>query len=105
MAESIKLVDQAESDLTSDEAEGAAVWLVVFLRNENCKSLESNGGRRTLTSTYEQDQRSKGTVLHFKDMQFVCSPLLVLKSSVASIGGGCTICWCVGVKDSDIEEG
>ena len=34
-------VDQAESDLTSDEAEGATVWLVVFLRNETCKSLEA----------------------------------------------------------------
>ena len=53
-------VDQAESDLTSDEAEGAAVWLVVFLRNETCKSLESNCGRRTPTSTCGQDQRSKG---------------------------------------------
>ena len=87
-------VDQAESNLTFDEAEGAAVWLVVFLRNEACKSLKSNHGRRTPTSTCGQDQRSKGTMLHFKDTLFVCSPLLAFMSSVASISGGCTIRWC-----------
>ena len=38
---------------------------IVFLRNETCKSLESNHGRRTPTSTCGQDQRGKGTMLHF----------------------------------------
>ena len=54
-------VNPTKSDLTSDEAEGAAVWLVVFLRNENCKSLESNHGRQIPTSTCGQNQRSKGS--------------------------------------------
>ena len=98
-------VDQAESNLTSDEVEGAAVWLVMFLKNEACKSLESNRGRRTPTSTCGQDQRSKGTMLHFDDTLFVCSPLLMFMSSVASISGGCTIRWCVGVESSDNKEG
>ena len=79
--------------------------MVVFLRNETCKSLESNHVRRTPASTCEQDQRGKGTMLHFEDTLFVCSPPLSFMSSVASIGGGCTIHWCVGVEDSDIKEG
>ena len=91
MAKLIKL--KAISDLMkAHEAEGAAVWLLVmFLRNEACKSLESNHGRRTQTFTCGQDQRSKGIMLHFEDMLFVCSPLLVFMSSVASIGRRCTI--------------
>ena len=67
--------------------------MVVFLRNETCKSLESNHGRWTPTSTCGQDQRSKGTMLHFKDMLFICSSLLLFMPSVASISGGCTIRW------------
>ena len=43
-----------------------------------------------------------GTMLHFEDMLFVCSPLLAFMSFVARIGGGCTIRWYVGVEDSDI---
>ena len=45
------------------------------------------------------------TMLHFEDTLFVSSLLLMyIMSSVASIGEGCTIRWCVGVKDSDIKE-
>ena len=79
--------------------------LRVLLYGWTCKSLESNRGRRTPTSTCGQDQRSKGTMLHFEDMLFICSPLLVFMSSVASVGGGSTIRWCMGVEDSDIKEG
>ena len=43
-------------------------------------------------------------MLHFEDTLFVCSPLLTFVSSVASISGGCTIRWCMGVEDSDIKE-
>ena len=56
-------VDQAKGDLTADEAESAAVWLVMLLRYETCKFLEGNRGRRIPTSTCGQDQRSKGTIL------------------------------------------
>ena len=44
-------VNQAEGDLTSDEAKDAAIRLVVFLRDETCKSLECYRGRRTPSST------------------------------------------------------
>ena len=44
-------VNQIEGDLRSDKVEGAAVRLIVFLRDETCKSLEGNHGRRTPTST------------------------------------------------------
>ena len=44
-------------------------------------------------------------MLHFKDTLFICSPLLAFMSSVASVGGGCTIRCCMGVEDSDIKEG
>ena len=87
IAESIRL----KGDLTSDEGEGAAVWLVMFLRDETCKSLEGNRGRRTPTSTCGQDQWSKGTMLHLEDTVFVCSPFLTFMSSVASIRGDCAV--------------
>ena len=96
MAESIKVILYPES---------VAVWLVVFLRNETCETLESNRGRQTPTSTCGQDQRSKGTMLHFEDTLFVSSPLLTFMPSVASVGGRCTIRCCMGVEDSDIKEG
>ena len=67
---------QAEGDLTSDEAKGAAIRLIVFLRDETCKSLECNRGRRTPSSTCGQDQRGEGTMLHLEDTLFVSSPLL-----------------------------
>ena len=66
------LVDQAEGDLTSDEADGATVWLVVFFRNEKCEFLECNYGRRIPTSTCGQDQRNEGTMLHFEDTLLIC---------------------------------
>ena len=56
------------------------------------------------TSTCGQDQRGEGAMLHIEDMLFICSPLLTFVSSVAGISGGCTICWCMGVGDSDIKE-
>jgi len=91
-------VDQAKGDLTSDEAEGAAVWLVMFLRDETCKSLEGNRRRRIPTSTCGQDQWSKGTMLHLENTVFVCSPFLTIMSSVASVSGECAVRWCMGVE-------
>ena len=44
-------------------------------------------------------------MLHLEDTLFVCSPLLTFVSSVTSVGGGCTIRWCVGVEDSEVKEG
>ena len=84
-------MNQTKADLTSDKVEGVAVRLIVFLRDETCKSLEGNRGRRTPTSTCGQDQEGKGTMLHLKDTLFVCSPLLTFVSSVASVGRSCTI--------------
>ena len=77
----------------------------VSRKNETCESRESSCGRWAPTSTCGQDHRGKSTMLHFEDTLFVCSPLLAFMSSVASVGGGCTIRCCMGVEDSDIKEG
>ena len=57
------------------------------------------------SSTCGQDQRSKGTMLYFKDTLFICSPLLTFVSSIASVGGGRTVRWCMGVENSDVKKG
>ena len=43
-------------------------------------------------------------MLDFEDTLFICSPLLTFVSSVASVGGGRTVRWCMRVENSDIKK-
>ena len=101
MAESIKL----KAILHLMKLRVLLVWLVIFLGNETCESLECNRSGRAPSSTCGQDQRSKSTMLHIEDTLFICSPLLTFVSSIASVSGGQAVHWWLRVEDSDIKKG
>ena len=71
-------VNQAEEDLTSDEVEGAAVWLAVFLRDETCESLVGHCGRRTQPPLVD---RTRGVEVPCSIPRIRCSYALLFSHS------------------------